>query len=42
MIGGFFPPTRGSAGALVGLVTGYVTARHGKGGPAGNPESRSA
>ena len=29
-------------GALVGLVTGYVTARYGKGGPAGNPESRSA
>ena len=29
-------------GALVGLVTGYVTARYGKGGPAGNPEGRPA
>jgi hypothetical protein len=29
-------------GALVGLVTGYVTARYGKGSPAGNPESRPA
>ena len=29
-------------GALVGLVTGYVTARYGKGGPARNPEGRPA
>jgi hypothetical protein len=29
-------------GALVGLVTGYVTSRYGKGGPAGNPEARAA
>ena len=29
-------------GAIVGLLTGYVTARYGKGGPAGNPQTRSA
>ncbi len=29
-------------GALVGLVTGYVTARYGKGGPGRNPEGRVA
>ena len=27
-------------GALVGLVTGYVTARYGKGGPERNPQGR--
>ncbi len=29
-------------GALGVLVTGYVTARYGKGGPAGNPQGRPA
>lgn len=29
-------------GTLVGLITGYVTARYGKGGPARNPEGRPA
>lgn len=29
-------------GALVGLITGNVTARYGKGGPARNPQGRPA